>query len=465
MSTQDLAGRAGQSETAKGLHAALGRLLSLVQGEDDRGRAQRGALLAFSIRVASAAIAYLSQVLLARWMGSFEYGIFVFVWVWVLILGGLAPLGLSTATIRFVAEYKERGRLPLLRGLLLGSRLISVGVSTVLMLAGLGALALFGELVQHYYLLPAILILFCLPAYTIEDVQDGIARGKGWIDIALVPPYILRPLLILLGMIAAIALGFPMTAVTAAGAAIVACWVAGLVQVFVLERRLRQTVPAGRRCYRTGLWLKTSLPMLLLHGFELVMQNTDVLVLSLYMTPSDVAVYFAALKTMGLITFVHFAVAAAAANRFSAYNARGDKAELSAFVREAVRWTFWPSLAAAIGLLALGWPLLWLFGPEFTAGYPAMFVLAVGFLVRAAVGPAEHVLAMLGEQSRCAAVLFAAAGLNIALNFLLIPHYGLMGAAAATSASIAAAAVLMLMVAKRRLGLDILVWRRGEAGR
>ncbi|MGI9382825.1 MAG: lipopolysaccharide biosynthesis protein, partial [Methyloligellaceae bacterium] len=344
MSTQDLAGGAGQSDAPQGLRAGLRRLSALVQGEGERGLAQRGALLAFGIRVASAAIAYLSQVVLARWMGSFEYGVFVFVWVWVLILGGLAPLGLSTASIRFVPEYMEKRRLPLLRGLLLGSRLIAVAVSTGVMLAGLAALALFGDLVEHYYVLPAILILFCLPAYTLEDIQDGIARGKGWIDIALVPPYILRPLLILLAMVAAFALGLPMTAVTAASAAIIACWVAGVAQLIVLERRLRQTVPAGRRSYRTGVWLKTSLPMLLLHGFELVMQNTDVLVLSLYMTPSDVAIYFAALKTMGLIAFVHFAVSAAAASKFSAYNARGDRAELAAFVRQAVRWTFWPSL-------------------------------------------------------------------------------------------------------------------------
>lgn len=464
MSTQDLTGQAGQSDAPRGLRAVWQRLAALVQDDDDRGRAQRGALLALGIRVASAAIAYLSQIVLARWMGSFEYGVFVFVWVWVLILGGLAPLGLSTAAIRFVPEYLEKRRLPLLRGLLLGSRVIAVSASTGVMLTGLAALALFGDLVERYYVLPAILILFCLPAYTLEDIQDGIARGKGWIDIALVPPYILRPLLILLVMVAAFALGLPMTAVTAAGAAIVACWIAGIAQLIALQRRLRDAVPPGRRSYRTGFWLKMSLPMLLLHGFELLMQNTDILVLSLYLTPRDVAVYFAALKTMSLITFIHFAVSAAAANRFSAYNARGDRAALAGFVREAVHWTFWPSLAAAVGLLALGHPLLWLFGPEFTAGYPAMFVLAVGFLLRAAVGPAEHMLAMLGEQSLCAGVLFVSAGLNLALNFLLIPSYGLLGAAAATSASIAAAALLMLVVAKRRLGLDILVWRRADTG-
>ena len=81
-------------------------MTSLLDGSE-RSRTGRAALAAFAIRVASAGVAYLSQVLLARWMGSFEYGIFVFVWVWVLILGGLSTLGLGIVLIRYVPEYRE----------------------------------------------------------------------------------------------------------------------------------------------------------------------------------------------------------------------------------------------------------------------------------------------------------------------------------------------------------------------
>ncbi|PWG74852.1 flippase, partial [Enterococcus hirae] len=90
--------------------------------------------------------------------------------------------------------------------------------------------------------------------------------------------------------------------------------------------------------------------------------------------PSQVAVYFAALKTISLVAFVHFAVGAAKASRFSELNARGQRARLQQAVDQSVAWTFWPSLAGAAGLLILGKPLLWLFGPEFTGGYSVMFV-------------------------------------------------------------------------------------------
>ena len=102
--------------------------------------------------------------------------------------------------------------------------------------------------------------------------------------------------------------------------------------------------------------------------------------------------------------------------------ARGDKESLRAFVRDAVHWTFWPSLAAAIILLALGMPLLWLFGPKFVQGYPVMLILVVGFLFRSSMGPAEFLLNMLGQQRLCAAVLATTAVLNVALNFALVPR-------------------------------------------
>jgi O-antigen/teichoic acid export membrane protein len=176
------------------------------------------------------------------------------------------------------------------------------------------------------------------------------------------------------------------------------------------------------------------------------------------MTPSDVGMYFAAAKTMSLIMFIHYAVGSAVANQFSVLKARGDDAGLAALVRDAVNWTFWPSLVAAVLILALGKPLLWLFSPQFTDAYPVMFVLAIGFLVRASMGPAEFVLNMLGEQSLCALVLAVSAVLDVALSFALVPRFGMLGAATATTTALVTAALMNYVVARRRLALEISIW-------
>jgi len=440
------------------LDSVLAEVLAILKGDGEKARTQRDAVTAFGVRCGSAALLYLSQIVLARWMGSYQYGIYVFVWTCVLWLGGVADLGLSITSIRLIPHYRETGNLALLRGLIRGSRLAAVAVGSAMAALGVAVLWLFHPLEDHY-MLPAYLALACLPLYAITQVQDGLGKGFAWMGVSLVPPYILRPTLLLLGMVAAHFAGLPMQATTAAGAAIVATWAAGLFQTLLINRRLSGVVTPGERRYAFKAWILAALPLLVMTGSDLTLQSADVLIVSRYMTPTDVAIYFAAAKTMALIMFVHYAVGSAVANRYAALHARGDKEALRAFARDAVHWTFWPSLAAAILLLALGLPLLWLFGPQFVEGYPVMLILVVGFLFRSSMGPAEYLLNMLGEHKLCAAVLLTTAVLNIALNLVLVPMFGLIGAATATSISLVAAALMNYAVVSWRLDIEIAIWR------
>ena len=146
----------------------------------------------------------------------------------------------------------------------------------------------------------------------------------------------------------------------------------------------------------------------------MLLTYTDVLVLRQFRPPEEVAHYYAAAKTLALVAFIHFAVSAAVAHRFAAHHVAGDRAALAALAASTVRWTFWPSLLRSRCILALGKPILWLFGPSFVDGYPLMFILAIALVARAAVGPAERVLNMLGEQRRCALVYAAVFAVNLA---------------------------------------------------
>jgi O-antigen/teichoic acid export membrane protein len=146
------------------------------------------------------------------------------------------------------------------------------------------------------------------------------------------------------------------------------------------------------------------------------------------------------------------------AHKFVEYDVSGDRQGLTVFLKQSVRLTFWPSLAVIIGLLALGHPLLRLFGREFVSGYYLMFIIAVGLLARASVGPAERLLNMLGERRSCALVYAASFALSLILCVVLIPLLGLAGAAIASSVALVFESASLFLVAKYRLGLHCFIF-------
>jgi O-antigen/teichoic acid export membrane protein len=439
----------------------LGRLRALLGTSNEASLTRRLAGTIFIIRVVSAAMAYLSQILLARWMGGSDYGVYVYVWTWVLLLGSMMDFGISASAQKIIPEYRTSGEHALLRGFLAGSRWMTFVVSTAISALLAGIVKLLAPWIGASEIVPLYIGCITLPAFVVANTQDGIARSHDWMRLGLMPQFIVRQGLIIGITAGAFMLGFHLGATAAMTASAAAVWIAMIAQMIVLNRRLAGHIEPGARAYDFRGWLAISLPILLVESFYLLLSYTDVLVLQQFRSSEEVGVYFAVVKTLALVSFIHYAMSATTAHRFAEYNALGDKARLSAYVAHAINWTFWPSLAATIVLLALGKPLLWLFGPQFVIGYDIMFVAAIGLVVRSAIGPVERLLNMLGHQHICAAAYAAAFVMNVVLCVVLVPRFGAHGAAAATSISLFFETVLLFWIVRRRLGLHVLAFGKG----
>ena len=159
------------------LRSMFGRLLG---GSSEASVTKRLAGTIFVIRVVSAGLAYLSQILLARWMGGSDYGIYVYVWTWVLLLGSMMDFGISASAQKIIPEYRTRGEHALLRGFLSGSRWMTLIVSSVVSLLLAGLVKALSPWIEAAEIVPLYIGCLTLPAFVVANTQDGIARSHDW---------------------------------------------------------------------------------------------------------------------------------------------------------------------------------------------------------------------------------------------------------------------------------------------
>jgi O-antigen/teichoic acid export membrane protein len=434
--------------------------LSLAQGATF-AQAQRAALSVLLIRIGGAVLAYATQVLLARLMGKAEYGVFATVWVWLIIVGHGSLFGVGNSVCRFIPHHRARGELDLLRGFLAAGAAFSFASALLIAIIGAALLWLCRDLMDDAHGWAILFALLVLPLFALQDFIEGVARSFNWPGLAIAPPYIIRQGAIGLAMVTGMVLGAPAAAWVAILCALLATAFALVAQLGVLVHRLARELPKGPRTYRFRHWLKASVPMGLADLTQTALGFVDVLLLGFFLPAGEVAVYFAATRILQFAVFVLYAASTATVQRFAEAQARNDPAALRGLVTRTARLTTLATGGTSVLLLGAAPILLSLFGPGFEASFGPLVILIAGLLARAAFGPAEDVLNMLGQERLCALISVAALGTAVVLNLVLIPLFGIYGAAIAVALTSAGRSAALALAAKIRLRVSTHLLARG----
>jgi len=425
----------------------------------------KGPAQVFAVRVFGAGLAYASLVLLARWLGSFQFGIYAYVSVIVMLLGIAMSFGFNASGLRFVSTYRARNKRARLAGFIVQSYKLVLLLSTVGALAAAGLVLLLRREIPDYYLAPLLIGLCCVPFWSLLNQLESTARAFGWLTLAYIPNYILRPFLLLTGVGIVLLTVGSADATTALRVLIVACATAVAVQAAVIYRRIRPLLSGQRPATHTRYWMAVSLGFLAIDGLRMLLENADVLLIGQLLDPHSVAVYYAVIRTGGLLGFISFSVTALAVPRFAQIHSTGSPRELQDFVTSTIRAIFWPTLLAAFALALLGKFVLALFGPGFDAGYPTLLVVLCGLVLRAASSPVEYLLTMTGHHRDTIEVYAGAAVATVILNLVLIQAFGLIGAAAASYLAIIGANVCLYLRVRSRLGVNACIFAQAIPSR
>lgn len=426
-----------------------------------------GAATAFLIQGLGLLLAWIVQLALARTLSRPDLGIFTTVSALTTTLAVPATLGLPVAMVRLLPEYRAREDWRHYIGVLRGGQALVCGAGLAVALAVAGAARLApapqeaeGAGARAALLAGALLI----PALALSSLGMQTLRGMGRVAQATWPPMLLQPGLMLAGLAAlALAGGRPdgrggVTLLT------VSTLLALGVQFLLVSRRLQDAVgpleilPA----YELRRWLHLSFPLLLTAGFQMILAQTDVLAVSALLSPRDVAVYGVAVKLARFISLTQFSVYLALGPSLVEAHTRGRHEAVQRAVSAATRWTFWPACAAAVLLTAGGRPLLALYGADFGPAYGPLCVLAAGFLVNAAAGPAMVILNMTGYHYIVTKVSGVSALGGVCLSLLLTWRFGVWGAASASALAMAVWNVWLALAARRHLRVHAFAFRRGS---
>jgi O-antigen/teichoic acid export membrane protein len=418
-----------------------------------RAALQGGSVIAF--RLGAAGLGFVAQLLAARMLGAEQFGRYSLMFVWLLLLGYLATAGSGHLICRYVAQYTKAGDRKSAAGLLRAALAAVLGVALVVAAVAIATIS-FGPfgLDQNYILLGA-LALSAIPLVALQDYLESIARGLDRPTLGIGPAFLVRHLAIIAGLGALLALGREATALTVMGFTIAGLFASVLVQYLLLQRIVRQMLDGARPQYELYQWFKIALPMAGADVTEMLLLNADILILGLFVEPELVAYYFAATRLAQILAYVPYGATAATAQKYAALAAPADRPELQTLIGKTATLA---AAATAFGTLLLGLfagPLLSMFGAGFDQAAPVVALLALGIFLSCAFGPGEDVLNMLGEERLCSFGFAVALAVNIALNFALIPLFGMMGAAIATVSALTLRGALLAYFAKLRLGLVV----------
>ena len=175
-----------------------------------------------------------------------------------------------------------------------------------------------------------------------------------------------------------------------------------------------------------------SYPMALSAIAYFIMQSVDIIILTIYEGFDSVAYYSIAVKLATVTALALMSVNIVIAPKIAEIYNTNDFNRLNKLIKDAARIIFIISLPVLLILFIFSGPALSLFGEGYVFAKQALWFLLAGQFFSALCGPGAIYLNMTGKQKKLNNILISGLIVNVVLNLVLIPIYGIEGAAIAT---------------------------------
>jgi O-antigen/teichoic acid export membrane protein len=397
------------------------------------------------------------QVMVARLYGKAALGLYAAAIAVTEVLVRFGMAGVDKSMHRFIAAHRGAGDADLERRAFGTGVRLTVGVSAALTL---GMLAFSGPIARHFHreailtplrlTAPAVLVAPLMYVLVAATLGRKVTRVSLFVRGLAEPGFLI---------VSALVAWFFVPTATGLGAAHGLAYVATALAAVLGARAVfgMKWIAAALRSPKHPELVRFALPISGSEAANAVLQRTDILVLGLFVKEEIVAVYFTAEVIARIAANVRYAFDGISNPVLAEALALKDRARLRYNLVLITRWVTTLSIPLATTTIALRNDLLGIYGTGYEIAAPVLVMHTLLHLATGILGVTAGAVNMSGRSRLNFANQSAAAIANVVLCLLLVPRYGMMGAAVAVCLSLSillVASVVEIAVLERVHAFD-----------
>lgn len=413
----------------------------------------KGSSVSFIIQVFFIGITFIATALVTNFAGSSEYGRYTAVMAWLNILVVFALCGNMPLAVREVAKYQAADDKETVKSLWQHSfwrvLLFSLVVGIIAWFS-LNAAGIINENNESLFKMA----LVALPIWAVANLVSAFLRGAKHVILSQVPDKIFRSIGFFVLIILAWLFLDKIEAEQIFQIQILLLSVVLISSFYFLNKNEGWIFNKASENKYVKAWSAMGMVFLFQSAMQVGNGRVDILTLDYYRTDSEVGIYGVALKIADLLKIVLMIVNIVIAPEIAALYNSGKTKKLQQLLKRSIQISFFLSLPIALFLILAGTQVLGIFGEDFSSGYPVLVFIIFIQLINVGVGSVGNVLNMTGHEKEASLGLFISMVLNVCLNLMLVPLYGMMGAAIASGVAIVSWNLIMWVMVKKKLGIN-----------
>jgi O-antigen/teichoic acid export membrane protein len=417
-------------------------------------KASKGATIVLFGLIISSFLGYLTRLVIVRFYGIEDYGLFSLGVAIVGIAVIISMLGMQESITRFVSFHlgrksPERAKSTVFSGIKITVPISMAAAIVVYLLSHQISLGFFNE-PALYPILWAFAVMIPLSVILTNIIST--LRGLNRMKYKVYAEDILKSLSTIIFVAAFFFIGLGIMG-------IIYSYIIGFLFAIVLASLyLHRSFPAllseVRKVPLDKELLYFSWPLLLAAYTKMIISWTDIIALGFFKTSYDVGLYNVALPTAGLMLIFLNACRYIFIPVVSELFGKDDKENMKTIFNSINKWVYYITFPAF--LLMILFPdniLMILFGSEAVGASMPFIILSVGFFIFSAFSLTNTFLFVIGRTKTTMFITLIGAIANIILNILLIPIFGINGAALSTSLSFIIISILSTLYCYKHSGL------------